>query len=215
MAASFPKARPSAIAALVVAGGLAAIGFGAIVWRRLSAPAAGGAAQAKLIKPGSAIAIAGDSIGQGLAGPVAKMASAIGAKLVCGCAEKSTLIPTWSRSEARIQKILASKPSVILISLGTNDAAASAPDRWSGEVDRLADRLASGGADLIWIESPSQGLPNMQAVRAMIEGSGAARSGKLRLLDGAKVGAELGADHVHPTGKGYGQITGELFRQYA
>ena len=196
--------RDKTIAALVVGGALAVIGIGAALWRRMSrTPSTAESQPRHLIKPGVAIAVAGDSIGQGLAPRFDALAKASGAKLVYSGAEKNTLIPTWSRSPARIAKILASGPGVIFVSLGTNDAAAANPTSWSGEVEHLISQLSAGGAAIVWIESPSEGLQNLAAVHAMLASSPSIASGKVLLVDSRKAGVELGPDHVHPTGKGY------------
>lgn len=171
--------------------------------RKLWAIAAVGAAAAALLlvsrskaalPKGAKILLFGDSLAVGLKGSLEARAKASGYNFA-GYGAVNTRADQW---EDKINGILlAEQPSLILVSLGTNDAASSSPDRLMA-IARLSQILDAYGAARVWIAPPS--LParlDDDPVRAAIAASNE------DVIDSRAMRFERASDGVHATPQGY------------
>lgn len=128
---------------LYVAGGAAAL-LGLLLVSRASASAAP-------LAKGSKILLLGDSLAVGLSTELKRLAEA-GGYSFSSSAQTGTRSDQW---EGRIAPLLASEaPSLVLVSLGTNDAAlGSAAPQQDAHIGNVAS-LISSSAPLVWLAPP-------------------------------------------------------------
>jgi lysophospholipase L1-like esterase len=104
------------------------------------------------LKPGDRLALVGDSLGVGLSPHLSRLASASGYPLTSATLTGSTM-GYWL---PRLNSILASNPTVVLVSLGTNDAYSrtSLPDL-EAQLRQFLGQVQAAGARVVWIGPPT------------------------------------------------------------
>jgi hypothetical protein len=181
--------------------GFAAVGAAAIALLLVS--------RSKAALPrGAKILLFGDSLAVGLKAPLAARAKASG----YGFFAEGVVGSRADQWEEKINSILLrEQPSLILVSLGTNDAVASGEERLSA-IRRLSQILSAYGATRVWIAPPS--LPpkfDDAPVRTAILASNE------NVIDARAMRFERASDGIHATPKGYedwgGQIWASLVQQ--
>ena len=168
------------------------------------------------LKPGDRVLLIGDSLAVGLAVPLGSLCK--DHKLAFqGIGKIGTRIDQWANSADLAAAIEVFKPTVILVSLGTNDAYMMAPpepaDRQAQAFVDLLGRLEGSGARaIVWLEPPTlppaaKGLPG---IRALIE-SGRRRA-RVSIYASQKLTLPRGPDGIHPVASGYALWAGSLWQ---
>ena len=183
---------------LYAAGGVAAL-LGLLLVSRASADA-GPTPVAK----GGKILLLGDSLAVGLTAELKKLAEASGYAFASS-AQVGTRSDQW---EARIAPILtAEKPSLVLVSLGTNDAAMGpAAPQQDVHIGNVA-ALLSSGPSLVWIAPPS--LParlNDGPIRESINRHAA------NVIDSRSMTFYRAPDGIHASPSGYASWADQIWQ---
>lgn len=147
------------------------------------------------------IMLIGDSLAVGLERPLGALAAAAGVPFE-GHGVTGTRIGQWSLGDKAPMNHLdgwlaAFRPTHVLVSLGTNDAAGSGVDRAS--VETLLRKILAAGAVPLWIGPPA--MPPRIALNAVQE---AVRSTGVVYLSSDRLEIPRAADGIHPTSLGYG-----------
>lgn len=180
--------------------GLAAAGVG--VARVLSTP--------KRLVPGETrLLLLGDSLAEGLAPPLRALAQderiAFEVRAVRG-----TRIDQWATSQ-KIPDVLARfRPTLILVSLGTNDEYLRGEDaaaRQRPAAEALWRVLDAAGAHVVWVGPPMLPKPS-NGVRAMLRGVVPSRA----YYPSDELAIPRGPDGIHPTPRGYAGWAGAVWR---
>ena len=141
----------------------------------------------------------GDSFAQGLMGPMEQAARQAGSEFRAR-GEKSTRIDSWSKSEGLRKLLTDFQPTLVFISLGTNDE-----QMGPGVVERQRQALeelltlvtsAPGFRELVWIGPPELNRPSNGVIPMLQE----------RLAQyfySEKLDIPRAADGLHPTSAGY------------
>ncbi len=158
------------------------------------------------IAPGTRLLVIGDSMAVGLDPHLRQLAEEAG---IAGYASRGivgTTIGGWADSAWLETTLPAFQPTLILISLGTNDEASApgAADRERPALEQLVHRLESSGAALVWIGPPSLPLPR-QGVSDMI------RAALPYYYPSEQLDIPRGPDGLHPTAAGYAGWAGALW----
>ncbi len=189
--------------------GLEVVRLGRFTWGMFASAGAGlvlaFAYRARRPVTRGATLLVGDSLGVGLAKPLA----ALGMPLV-SIAEPGTTVTYWIVvGGQRLRQALAEKPGWVFVSLGVNDAYngdAYATTAASATASLLAT-LTESGAHVFWIgppklpssynnRTPSQAV--LDAIRAVVD-----RTAGATWIDNAVVNIPRTADQLHPTDEGY------------
>lgn len=148
---------------------------------------------------GRRVALVGDSLGVGMGPPLRKLVEAEGAALDVR-ATVGTTIRQWARNPW-LSEVLARKPAVVVVSLGTNDLPL-AGDR-TEDVKSIVRQVQTAGAELAWVEPPTMPtLPDRGNVRAVLHAAVPAES----LFPGPSVAFERAPDQIHATPRGYATL---------
>lgn len=159
----------------------------------------------RILNPGEHVLLVGDSIGEGLEKPLEKRLQTYGATLTAHT-QRGATAKTWaSKLEDHDGGY-----DVILLSLGTNDAA-GVPALQGPALDEMLAKLRSRGAKVYWIWPPSfryEGLSDTEEeFRQMMEERGVP---PLELL-GPQPDTSQDPMHVHPTPQGYDHLAAQVF----
>lgn len=181
----------------VYAGLVAAAGIGLV--RVLRAPR---------IQSGSRLLVIGDSLAVGLTPPLKALGADQGIA-VLGIGKVSTRIDQWAQSAALTDAVVAFKPTLVLVSLGTNDEYLSgdAVKRQRPYLEQLLNRLEGAKSDYVWIGPPT--LPkSTNGVTALLQ----ARVPSANYFPSHTLTIPRGPDQLHPTAKGYAGWAGALWQ---
>lgn len=162
------------------------------------------------IEPGSTrLLLVGDSLAEGLGPPLQAMANEANvpfSKIVRG----GTRIDQWAGSQKLTERIDSFRPTMVLVSLGTNDEYMTGSDvaeRQAPHLERLLSRLRSGEAEVVWIGPPrlpvsSKGV--VPLIRRTVP--------KSHYFPSERLTIPRGPDSLHPTLKGYVGWAGAIWR---
>jgi len=158
----------------------------------------------------SRLMVVGDSLAVGMNPHFKELATAEGIPYV-SLAKQGTRIDQWNQSAQLLLTLDQFTPTIVLVSLGTNDAYTSiTPESQMEAMDELIDKLASKGAEIVWIGAPA--LPDTYYGRhpseEMLE---AIRSQAPYYFDSHKLSIPRGPDELHPTSGGYGGWAGAVW----
>lgn len=142
------------------------------------------AAEALASKP-RRIALVGDSLAVGLAGPMASLANKSGVPFRAEGHVGST-VAQWLANPSWGSWVAGFSPSVTLIVLGTNDFANPSPSL--AQYQQLAAKFPGA----VWVMPPVQPFNALTKVRAVIEQVG------IPVIPAA-TGLSFGADGIHPS----------------
>jgi len=189
----------------------AALAAGAYLWAAFRSPSTNKARS--VLAPHARVLLLGDSLAEGLAGPIEGLATASSVTLR-SLHRRGSRIAGWSRDKQLAATLEAYEPTLVLISLGTNDAALEDPEAERGELDLLI-RMASraGSAVVVWLDPPSlPTLPREGIVRSMLDSSDAGREVGMRRFDPRPLNLPRSSDQVHLTPSGYKQWATALWQ---
>ncbi len=164
------------------------------------------------------ILLIGDSLAQGLAAPLRLRAQQSQIPFDA-LAKQSTRIDQWAGSAELSAKLASFRPTLVMVSLGTNDEAIPAPsgagtsgaaafvEAQRKALRRLLFQVGPLGTDVLWIAPPK--LPHASnGIRAMLE-----EELGPRLFHSERVAIHQGPDRIHPTGEGYREWADAIWRQ--
>lgn len=168
--------------------------------------------KAPLVSPGDRVVLIGDSLGVGLRSPLGELAAADGVAFqdqACG----GTMIRNWTKEIASfagctwgLELVREARPTVVLVSLGTNDAYASTEqiDAERPSLEKLIESIIGMGARPIWLDPPKlEEAPNIQALLSMLYASPAGQRYGMPHFRSDLVDIAMQADKIHPTKAGY------------
>jgi hypothetical protein len=156
------------------------------------------------IKPGARVFLIGDSLAVGLDRFLKKFCASKGIQYASD-ARSGTAAFQWTRAYGLQGKLDTLKPTVVLISLGTNDTAGSLPmERHKKEIQKLISMIKSVGATPFWILPPK--LPWKQTYSQLV------RDEKIPVFESESINIPMGPDKIHPTGAGYAGWAGMIWQ---
>ena len=185
---------------LVVVGAAAAALLGLVFLSRRSGSGGNGSASSPTLAvgPGDRVLLIGDSLAVGLTKPMQALADAQGI-VFRGHAEVGTRIDQWdggARWDAALQGF---SPTVVVISLGTNDFKMFDPaTQQAGHITGLLQKIRDLGARSAWIIPPTMPFPD-KGLRQAIADAGP----DLALHAEQIVNIPRAEDKIHYTPSGY------------
>lgn len=152
-----------------------------------------------VVPRGAKVLLLGDSLAEGLKFSLRKKGESDG-YIITAETERGTRTDQWSN---RIKKIIKEKkPSLVLVSLGTNDSFLKDPEPQRSHIQKIVNEVNSSGARMVWILPPP--LPAKATSRKkiidMIEEE---TSGCGDVLDSKGVTFERNKDGIHYSSMGY------------
>lgn len=152
--------------------------------------------------------LVGDSLAVGMAPHFASLAKEARVAFDGTMAKESTRIDQWAGSQKLGEKLDAFKPTLVLVSLGTNDEymPGDAVSRQRPYFDKLWQRMHSV-ADVVWIGPPTLPKPSSNGVVAMLRSA----VPKDRYFASDTLSIPRGPDNLHPTAKGYAGWSGAIW----
>lgn len=158
-----------------------------------------------VLAPGTRLLLIGDSLAVGLATPLGQIAQESGVTLKTD-ARSGTRIDQWANQPWLASVVASFRPTVILVSLGTNDMKLADPATTQKPfLIRLAALLRGTGARVVWIAPPTMPFPD-KGVQALIRTSGFPVFGSEALT------IPRTSDGIHPTAAGYAGFAGSVWR---
>lgn len=175
------------------------------------------------LRAGDRVLLIGDSLAVGLTVPLRALAKEQGIAFQ-GIGVVGTRIDQWAKSEALLQALKTFQPTVVLVSLGTNDAyMMSPPDvgtRQKPYMEELLTKIeAASPRAIVWITPPT--LPpkavSLASVLTLIEAQHAIDLPKhlrprVSLFQSARLTLARGPDEIHPVASGYAAWAGALWQ---
>lgn len=153
--------------------------------------------------PGSRLLLVGDSFAQGLAPPLGELSKGLGVAFRAD-GRLGTRIAQWA-AQPWLGADLSWAPTMVLVSLGTNDMKLPQPAVEQAALGQLAARLKSSAARVVWLNPPTMPFPD-RGVRQMIAKTG------LEVFHSEALPLPRGPDGIHPTVSGYAGWAGALWR---
>jgi hypothetical protein len=152
------------------------------------------------------VLLLGDSFALGLAVPMAKMAAEDKVPFFTA-AKAGTTVAHWAPLVAAgLEKLSAGvAPTMVLVSLGTNDMKAPGPLRERPVLAKMVHDVERSGAVLVWVAPPSLPFPD-KGFRSMIADTSA------EIYPSEALVLQRGPDGVHPTATGYAGWAGAIWR---
>lgn len=187
---------------------------------------------APTLRPGDRILLVGDSLAVGLTAPLGALASEYGVPLQA-IATVGTRIDQWAQSDALTQALQTFQPTVVLISLGTNDAymqPSSGEDigqRQAPYMEALLSKIEQythtadygmGPRAIVWISPPT--LPaaaiSLPSVMALIESEHQIALPRIKprvsFFPTQSLTLPRGPDGIHPVATGYAAWAGAIWQ---
>lgn len=159
------------------------------------------------ITAASRVLLIGDSLALGLTTPMKQLAEESGVSGFLGHGIVNTRIPDWASSDWLDQALADFQPTLILVSLGTNDEKTSpgAVGREEPAFHELLEKLQGSGAQVVWIGPPElpferQGVSEM--VRAFVP----------HYFDSEQLDIPRSPDGLHPNAAGYAGWAGAIWQ---
>lgn len=175
------------------------------------------------LRPGDRVLLIGDSLAVGLTVPLRALAKEQGIAFQ-GIGVVGTRIDQWAHSPELGQALQSFQPTVVLISLGTNDAYMMGPPdvgtRQAPSMEKLLTQIeASGPRAIVWILPPK--LPtkaiSLASVLTLIEAQHAIDLPKhlrprVSIFPSGRLTLARGPDEIHPVASGYAAWAGALWQ---
>jgi len=173
------------------------------------------------IRRGDRILLVGDSLAVGLAPHLAALAKDTGASFQA-LATVGTRIDQWADSDALTKALDAVQPTLVLISLGTNDEylQGDAVARQRPYLEKLLQKIEQyshkqdyglGPDAIVWIGPPTLPKPTVGIV-AMVQEAAAGLRPRISYFPTQTLTIPRGPDHIHPTARGYAGWAGALWQ---
>ena len=159
----------------------------------------------------SRVLLFGDSLAVGLNPQLKQLADETGVAAYTGKGVVGSRINQWSQDSWQDgwlnQQLADFQPTLILVSLGTNDEATApgAVDRESDAFHTLLDKLRASGAEIVWIGPPELPFPR-QGVSDMI------RASVPYYFESENLDIPRSPDHLHPNAAGYAGWAGAIWQ---
>lgn len=159
----------------------------------------------------SRVLVFGDSLAVGLNPQLKQLANETGVEAYAGKGVVGSRLDQWAKDnwlDGWLDQQLADfHPTLILVSLGTNDEdlGAGAATRQAPYLEKLLDKLAASGADVVWIGPPTLPFPR-QGVADMI------RKDVPYYFESEWLDIPRGPDDLHPTAAGYAGWAGSIWQ---
>jgi len=144
------------------------------------------------------VLLIGDSLAIGLAPSLKALLGRLGGTFT-GRGIVNATMKQWLSGSLLDDALRAAKPTLVLVSLGTNDAKPVDVDR-SEAATELASRIARSGADVVWILPPSLPFP---ASDTSLSIASAMRKGGFPSFASGALSIPRQSDQIHPTIDGY------------
>lgn len=179
------------------------------------------------LRPGDRVMLIGDSLAVGLATPLGALAKDRGlAFLALGTV--GTRIDQWAQSQPLKDALASFKPTVVLVSLGTNDAYMQPPPdvgvRQAPYMETLltmietgwthTDDYGMGPRAIVWIAPPT--LPSaaisLTPVRALIEQQSPLLNKRVSIFPSDRLSLARGPDGIHPVVSAYAAWAGAIWQ---
>lgn len=159
----------------------------------------------------SRLLLIGDSLAQGLLQYFRGFASDAGLAYV-GIGLPGTRVDQWLLSERLSQKLAEFKPTLVLVSLGTNDAYSNiSPAAVKKNTEALVEKIKSSGAQVIWIGAPA--MPETYDGRPLHEETlQAIKSVAPYYFPSEEYVIPRGPDSLHPSVQGYAGWAGAIWQ---
>lgn len=173
------------------------------------------------LRPGDRVLLIGDSLAVGLAVPLGALAKERKIPFQ-GIGVVGTRIDQWASSAALEQALRTFQPTVVLISLGTNDAYMQGLDvavRQAPFTDELLTKIeAAGPRAIVWISPPT--LPakagELAHVRELISAQHAITFPRVRprvsIFPSERLVLARAPDQIHPVASGYAAWAGAIWQ---
>jgi lysophospholipase L1-like esterase len=157
--------------------------------------------------PGARVLLIGDSLAVGLATPMGQLASGAGVAFERSGVVGST-IKQWAPGgayAATVADLLAAfVPTLVLMSLGTNDMKLPDPTVEAGALAAIVAGVRAAGAAVVWVAPPTMPFDD-RGVRAMIAGAG------VDVFPSDSLSIPRAPDGIHPNGVGYAGWAGAIW----
>lgn len=164
---------------------------------------AASAARRPRLRPGDRVLLIGDSLAAGLHPHMKQLAREEGVEYQ-GSGRDGTRIDEWARDPWLRQTMATFEPTVVLVSLGTNDVALG-PERQADDLDELLTTLTAEGATVVWIGPPE--LPfEADAMLSLL------RREAPYYFESEDYDIPRAPDGLHPTAAGYAGWAGSIWR---
>lgn len=175
------------------------------------------------LRAGDRVLLVGDSLAVGLSVPLGALAREYGIAFQA-IAVVGTRIDQWATSPDLRQALASFKPSIVLISLGTNDAYMMAPpDVYARQKPYLEELLqmieTAQPRSIVWIAPPTlpKAAVSLPRVRALIAEAHAIDLPKhlrprVALYPSDRLLLARGPDQIHPLASGYASWAGALWQ---
>ncbi len=168
------------------------------------------------LRPGDRVLLLGDSLAVGLSVPFGSLCKDHGIAFQ-SLAIVGTRIDQWASSADLARTLETFRPTVIVVSLGTNDAYMKGPpdpgQRQAPHLDKLLTLLeAAHPRAIVWLQPPS--LPPaataLSSIRQLIDT--VRRRSHAFIFQSQKLALPRGPDGIHPVASGYAQWAGAIWQ---
>jgi lysophospholipase L1-like esterase len=148
--------------------------------------------------------LVGDSLAVGLATPIRQLA--LGASVAFAADGRiGTRLDQWAKSTWLKAALTPLSPTVVLVSLGTNDMGLPNPELQRPYLATILATIRSYGAEPVWIGPPTMPFAD-RGIRSMLDNAGMA------LFHSDSVAIPRAGDGIHPTAAGYAGWAGLLWK---
>lgn len=158
----------------------------------------------------SRVLLVGDSLAVGLA-PYLSVLSGPRRVAFESTAAVGTRIDQWSNNAALRQRLASFRPTLVLVSLGTNDAymmgGAATAEQQRAKLRELLMMIKAAGADYVWVGPPLLPAAKNPAVLSMIRDE----VPMTHYYHSERLELPRGPDGLHPTLKGYAGWAGLIW----
>jgi lysophospholipase L1-like esterase len=179
------------------------------------------------LRPGDRILLVGDSLAVGLSTPLGALAKDRGIAF-SALATVGTRIDQWAQSQDLKDALASFQPTIVLISLGTNDAYMMPPPdvgvRQAPYMEALltmietgwthSDDYGLGPRAIVWIAPPT--LPDaaisLAPVRALIADQAAILHRRISIYPSDRLTLARGPDGIHPVVSAYAAWAGAIWQ---
>jgi len=155
------------------------------------------------------VLLIGDSFADGI-GPPLQALAADGNVPFSRLSRSGTRIDQWAASQKLAERLASFQPTLVLVSLGTNDeymTGSDVPARQAPYLEQLLLRLQGAGAEVVWIGPPR--LPRAtNGVVPLIKRT----VPKSHYFASDRLSIPRGPDGLHPTLKGYVGWAGAVWK---
>jgi lysophospholipase L1-like esterase len=155
----------------------------------------------------SRVLLFGDSLAVGLHQHMRSLAEESGVAAYTGKGIVGSRIDQWDDDPWLDATLDEFQPTLILVSLGTNDEATSpgAVERQAPHLAVLLDKLRATGAEIVWIGPPDLPFPR-QGVSDMV------RENVPYYFESEAIDIPRAPDHLHPNAAGYAGWAGAIWQ---